>query len=670
MSGFVYTDDGVESIASTMIFPFMIKFRYGFFCTGHLFLFFFILFHANLSFGVTLKIDLFDGDTLCGSNGIVDKNCSADIIYVLPDDTLRYIQNDSIVVCIKPEGELLAGRFLLALNIRSMHANIQGRDVMVQPAEVLLDGTQDPLLSFLIMQALDVQLLDSAFVLGNHLVPGLLSPRWEQLNEMDSCCGWLGLKGENTDTAQYRFRMHCRDHDRMVVETDTIRLSDNMRWRIQSCYDPENFYRIPEEQRVMLELVRGDELFICHGYRRRQLYSGNLSGLTDDVNHKINEEVSGLQCFLRDYNKLYITPWAAIPVRRLIRFNDYEGWAPGLGIELSNVLKHEACLTGYARYGLKSEEVRYGGALSLTMDSHVHLLLEGHHDIQEPGVFLFPEELSGVQGVDFRALLVKQVDQSRWLRGGLTIHMQDNWTFFSGLEHESRAPLYSTLISGEKMAEQDVSAFSFLMGLKKRWGDVQHEESSVGQRWTEVRLWYSQGTSFAGGELPYARCAADIEFDYPVAQVGHIKGLIKGRWSHAYLPYSWQCVPSGSFRKFNFFSSWNFMTMGLNEFVTSYYGAIFLQYHFPALVKRRYFRPSPVVVFNYGVGGRYAESIGFKGIRDMSQGYAETGLLLNGIMVNGKRQVGLGLFYRGGSYGYEKSAMNYSFLITLNQQLW
>ena len=74
---------------------------------------------------------------------------------------------------------------------------------------------------------------------------------------------------------------------------------------------------------------------------------------------------------------------------RIVRFNNYEGWRFGVGLETNDRLTRWVQLGGYIGYGLKDKMLKYGGQMRVNFDrrKRYSLFFEYNHDVLESGSY-------------------------------------------------------------------------------------------------------------------------------------------------------------------------------------------------------------------------------------------------------------------------------------------
>lgn len=186
--------------------------------------------------------------------------------------------------------------------------------------------------------------------------------------------------------------------------------------------------------------------------------------------------------------------------------------------------------------------------------------------------------------------------------------------------------------------------------IKTPWDKV-----SLGTRYPEVYLNYSRGTHWLNGQLQYHKLDMLISGSYHTKYNGAIHFNLLGGLASRNTPLSLQYAGLGSSEGF-LFSSISFNTMGINEFSATRHLALFIEYDFYRTLFRWYsmapsFRISTALLLGSQYGRHHHQGVTYK---SPNKGYMESGVLLDGILLNPISGIGLGLFYRYGPYRYDK----------------
>jgi len=98
---------------------------------------------------------------------------------------------------------------------------------------------------------------------------------------------------------------------------------------------------------------------------------------------------------------------------KLLKYNDFEGFAPGLGIHTSKRLSERFTLGGYWRYGFRDKTAKYGGDLSIYLDKYADYSINFMFadDVTETGNHSFFDDKSTLANTDsYRDFLINRMD--------------------------------------------------------------------------------------------------------------------------------------------------------------------------------------------------------------------------------------------------------------------
>jgi hypothetical protein len=109
-----------------------------------------------------------------------------------------------------------------------------------------------------------------------------------------------------------------------------------------------------------------------------------------------------------------------------------------------------------------------------------------------------------------------------------------------------------------------------------------------------------------------------------------------------------------TYDRFGLYSPGSFSTMQLDEFFCDRFVALYLSHNFSGMLWKTnsaWFRPELSVITNIGWGDmKRAEAYPLKNFKTMEKGYFESGIVVNGLLATPLTKIGVGAFYRYGSY--------------------
>lgn len=373
--------------------------------------------------------------------------------------------------------------------------------------------------------------------------------------------------------------------------------------------------------------------------------------------------------------------WFDLPLNQFVKFNNFEGFRFGAGVETNEKLSRWFSLNGALAYGLKDKEVKYSGGVSLT----IHRLTnwkagyQFQHDVIESGSTKLPlNDVSLSDPAYFRDLQINRMD-----------YVQSNtlWTSFRALRHfHFRAGLTT-------MTREPFSEYAYLKNGKDLMSGTFHQtEVEVGFRFAyrekffrTVRSFHSMGSDYPivwinytkgfdnllGGDFAYDKIDVAVSRSFYTKFIGKTRIDINGGYATGSLPLGSIYNAVAASGNFTLFAPKSFSTMRMNEFYSDRYAALFFIHDFEGLLfKSKHFNPRPEVYFNALWGDiknkEYHLGTDF---RSPSLGYYEAGLNINNLLNLKLYNLGLGGAWRFGPYSLPKTIDNLSVMMTFKWAL-
>lgn len=372
-------------------------------------------------------------------------------------------------------------------------------------------------------------------------------------------------------------------------------------------------------------------------------------------------------------------------LKYLINANQYEGFRLGSGFSTSNKLSRFLKVGVYGAYGFTDKQFKYGAFTNIYFNKFqsIYLSSELYKDVEETAGFTTINEFSLLQNLTSnRNLLIKEMDKIGAARLALNFNkgsISSN-AYFTTKQINSK---FGYADYENFTLKNTINSFNFNeIGFQlKYWPKQKYIQNfnflmPIGSKWPQFYLSFAKGinTQLYG----YKSSFEYNKINFKVLQ--NIKLKIKGSFTYQLLagivtgnvPYSLQYNNFGSNTDKYWLSVQNtFETMYLNEFVSSKFAAIFLNYNTgPIIRKNKYFNPNIDLLHNYGIGKlNNPDNITNLAIRSIDKGYSEVGLRLNGLITYNNTAYGIGVFYRYGNYSFEDNAKNFTYKLTLSFKL-
>jgi len=370
-----------------------------------------------------------------------------------------------------------------------------------------------------------------------------------------------------------------------------------------------------------------------------------------------------------------------LTINRFIHYNRYEGLYLGLGIHTNDQFSTRFNVGGYWGYGFASESATYGadGTLVLDKNSQTNLKVELSHDVSESGGLPdFGENARFIDPSKFHDFTVRRMDlvdlrkvslstgSIRFLRAGISV--------FQSL----KTPVYDyAYVSNENpgiaVLEDQFHYSGLTFNLRYAYGEKfiknTHEKISLGTKYPIVWVQLSHAIKgWLDGEYTYSRADLKIEKSLNTKYLGKTSVCLEAGAASGEMPYSELFDGRGSYGKFNLFAPKSFATMRQNEFVSDRYASVFLSHDFGKLLYRSgWFSPEFVLCANGSYGElSHPERHRYVDIATPVKGYFEAGVLINNLLSSSSSNIGLGAFYRLGTYSFPSWKDNLALKITLN----
>ena len=359
-------------------------------------------------------------------------------------------------------------------------------------------------------------------------------------------------------------------------------------------------------------------------------------------------------------------------LRRLLAFNNYEGFRLGGGLRSNHRLSEKFNFGGYGAYGFKDHTWKYGGDIlvHLYRKRNMWLKLEYQNDVWEMGGNgVRKSEPSNFFTQNVYRLFVSRMDRREMMQASINARVLGNLTanVFLNTQYIQSFPGYafkrnnnelvSLTDSNYRVTESGIT-FRFAPGEKLM--RTQTREIRLGGRYPIFYFQYTQG--LAGkwqGQYAYNRFDARIEKTFNFLMAGKLSVTALGGLCKENVPLSLLYNAEGTYEKFTIVAPGSFQTMRVNEFMHSRFVAFHVRHAFrPFFVIKEKFKPSLVIAHSM-LWGDFNQSGNHNFLSTQAQkGYMESGLQIDNLIVSGFSGIGLGVYYRYGEYALPSAQEN------------
>ena len=125
---------------------------------------------------------------------------------------------------------------------------------------------------------------------------------------------------------------------------------------------------------------------------------------------------------------------------------------------------------------------------------------------------------------------------------------------------------------------------------------------------------------------------------------------------------------NGTYRDFALYAPFSFGTMRTNEFLSDKYVSLFLSHNFGKLLFKegKLFNPQFMLVTNIAFGSLdHPENHHNFDFNTLEKGYYESGILIRKMLDFSVYDIGIGVLYRYGPYGFDEVSKNFAYKISL-----
>jgi hypothetical protein len=374
-------------------------------------------------------------------------------------------------------------------------------------------------------------------------------------------------------------------------------------------------------------------------------------------------------------------PWKFIDIDldKFIKYDGYQGIYLGLGAHTNDRLSRYFKIGGYWGYGFKDKAAKYGGDASVVLNRRheVELGVAYYFDLSEAGgTTFFDDHLQVLTGDNWRALMIKRMYPTESISGWLKFRALRDFKIGIGLDVNTKQSPddYRFGIMGN-----DVTAWTgdfhfteikagFRFAFREEFIVTKRARVSMGSRYPIVFFQYTSGLEgFLNGAYAYNRYDVKIEKSFYIKYLGKTNLQFRAGYVDKPIPECNLFNGNESFRTFTIYSPNSFATMRMNEFLSDRYIALYFSHNFGKLLHRsEKFRPEFVMATHVGFGFLVNRENHFNlDYKTMEHGYYESGFLINNLLNLQVYNLGVGVFYRYGPYGYTVIGKNLAYKISI-----
>lgn len=425
------------------------------------------------------------------------------------------------------------------------------------------------------------------------------------------------------------------------------------------------------DQKKLLESYRGDTLT----EKERNTYKE-----IDSLSQAVGLEKKMKKWLVLATGKIPIGP-VQLDLKRLIDFNDYEGFRVGMGLETSDQVVKWGRVGGYGAYGFKDKAFKYGGYMELDLypRKDIHLDFIYQQDLSEAApAHLIPTGTFQLFSDDaIREFYLYRFDTQEKKEVVYRMRFFKYFALRASASQSLRIPTYdyAFLLGPDPQVTLEQNSFQLFqtqVNLRFRFREKFLQSGntliSTGSKWPTLQVAYQRSwKGVLDGTMDLWRWYAQFDHTVPIRHLGQMVFRISYSESQSDAPYFYLCSPAATYASFGISAANTFETMRPYEFtVDKGYAFHFTHQFLSALFHRNK---------NKGIQLELCASAFYGSLKsaDLHQGFAlqspdkvytEAGFRLKRLLKLNTSSFGLGVFYRFGAYSLPEWTDNFALRIT------
>ena len=371
--------------------------------------------------------------------------------------------------------------------------------------------------------------------------------------------------------------------------------------------------------------------------------------------------------------------WISINLNKIIIMNNYEVIRGGIGLHTNDKLSRWFTIGGYAGYGYKDANLKYGFDAKLLFKKtrkDFFIKYAYSNDLAEAAkAQYFYTKINY-----YRNTLASKMDFIEQHDLSFNFRALKFLTGNIALNQNRITPTYTYNFFDDSYTQPISNNFkSTEIKLKGRYAYKEKLVQSLGQLISEGSKYpiihFAYTRSFKTplyGYYDYNKFSIGIEKTFTIKNIGKTHVLLEGGKLNGNAPYPFLFNGNGSLTKNYLYLENTFQTMGLYEFISDQYANVFLSHNFGSLLyKSANFKPELILFTNAGYGNlknpTQHQLLEFK---TMKKGFFESGLMINNLYkINYLNLVYFGLgggaFIRYGEYASPQIEKNMAYKLSL-----
>lgn len=357
---------------------------------------------------------------------------------------------------------------------------------------------------------------------------------------------------------------------------------------------------------------------------------------------------------------------------KIIDYNEYEGFRLGVGIHTAPDLIKRTNLGAYVAYGFKDKEVKYGGEAEFLLHKNLGLKLRGgyYHDVREIGAQEFLVDDKPSLMAMYADLVIQRMDLIDGWNAAIRVNPIRGWHFEAEFRHQNAESLHGYRFNPENTTDSLTKAQFAEVRVGLRVAPFEKKMKLGAREITMDRgaviLWATATRGISGilsSDYDYWKADIKLQGKFRIRKLGMEYWQLSGGWVSTAVPYLKMYSPKSNYDDVTLFSPNTFETMCPNEFLHQYQIALHQRHNFGSVQTGiKWIRPEFHWANSFGIGwlNQTSRHTGLE-IKDMRNGFFETGVMIQDLIKVNFLGIGGGVFYRYGSYAFSNQIDNFAF---------
>lgn len=428
------------------------------------------------------------------------------------------------------------------------------------------------------------------------------------------------------------------------------------------------------------QIANRDEIF-WNRYRKDSITKRDLAtyGFLDSLSQA--RKVENTVGLIRKLTQGYLgTRYVDFDLRYLIKYNNFEGFKPGIGTITNNNFSKVLRLSAYGLYGFKDRDFKYGLGAETRLDrfSDTWVGFMFTDDLTETGSEAFITDGRAFYVFEPRLFNITLFHKNKTLSPFFKTDITSTLTAKVQLNKSDIAPTfdYFFLNRGELFNNYKIATLQMAL----HWSPANKflvsdtGKQTFKKRYPQFTLQFTKGfQDFLDADFSFTKLNVRGIYELKSLSGSSTSLLIRGGFAWGDLPITelYHVSPNNPsnlaiLRRFSVADSNSFETMFFNEFFSDKYLSLQLRHSLRRFNISDKFRPELVLVSRFAIGDASStdKHINFE-FDTLEQGYYESGLELNYLF----KGFGLSTFYRYGPYQLKGFDQNFSLKFTFNFSL-